>query len=82
LRFNDEQRAVVAPDVHDHVVRPEVDRPQEHPGLVFEVVDHLAVQRRAIAVVRAVELRSLVGVEELDQTTLVAPHERQGSLRE
>jgi len=32
--------------------------------------------------VRAVELDPLVGVEELDQTTLVAPHKRQGSLRE
>src|SRR5213594_1641999 len=77
-----EQRAVVAPDVQDHVVRPEVDGPQEHPGFVLEVADHLPVQRRAIAVVRAVELRSLVGVEELDQPTLVAPHERQGALRE
>src|SRR2546422_8116192 len=51
-------------------------RSLEDPGLVFEVADHLPVQRRAIAVVRAVELRSLVGVKELDQTTLVAPHER------
>src|SRR5213594_792991 len=46
------------------------------------MVDHRPVQRRAIRVVRAVQLGSLVGVEELDQTTLVAPHERQGPLRE
>ena len=31
---------------------------------------------------RAVQLGSLVGVEKLDQTTGVAPHQRQGSLRE
>src|SRR5438309_10208796 len=46
------------------------------------MVDHRPVQRRAIRVVRAVQLGSLVGVEELDQTTLAAPHERQGPLRE
>src|SRR2546426_7007728 len=46
------------------------------------MVDHRPVQRRAIRVVRAVQLGSLVGVEELDQPTLVAPHERQGPLRE
>src|SRR2546422_9209576 len=59
--------------LHDALPISEVDGSQEHPGLVFEVADHRPVQRRAIAVVRAVELRSLVGVKELDQTTLVAP---------
>src|SRR2546422_2375321 len=53
--------------LHDALPISEVDGSQEHPGLVFEVADHRPVQRRAIAVVRAVELRSLVGVKELDR---------------
>ena len=46
------------------------------------MVDHPSVQRRPVPVVRSVQLVALVGVEELNQTTIVAPRQRQRSFRE
>jgi len=46
------------------------------------MVDHHPVQRRAITVVRAVQLSALVGVKELDEAAPAAAHQRQGPFGE